>query len=244
MTNNWDILAERFNTHKKKEKIHSDAAVNIRLGWDFFIEQIKYQSRYIGSSTLDILDFGCGAGKFSQILFESGHRVKAIDKSDSMVRIARKNLPHEIGVFQYSNLTEGFGSIDSSQFDAIVSIHVFDWISEIDILAEKLAGMLKRNGIIIFSVFPKIHIVDSLRIGDLFEDFDSVDDPTFGIANFDGVKIPVYVRDVSFFDNLFDKMKFEKVCEFYPPFPKSFLDKYKWNGSLKPEMVILAYRKL
>jgi hypothetical protein len=33
--NQWNLLAERFNTHKRRNEVHPDAAVNIHVGWRY-----------------------------------------------------------------------------------------------------------------------------------------------------------------------------------------------------------------
>ncbi|HSX39508.1 MAG TPA: class I SAM-dependent methyltransferase [Candidatus Saccharimonadales bacterium] len=236
----WDLLAERFNTHKSDElAIHPDAAVNIVVGWPVFLEQIKYQCKYLGKSRLDIMDYGCGVGDLCNKLDDMGHHVVGTDKSEVMLGRAKKNSSNDIA-FCFTNEC----SIYEGKMDLVTSMHVLDWIENVDETLLELSKFLRPGGLIIFAVFPKKHVIESLQIKDLFEDFDSETNPTKGVCNFDGIKVPVFVREPRYYDDLFEKMNFDKVLECYPPFPKSFFKKYHWTGAKYPEMVVLAYKKI
>jgi SAM-dependent methyltransferase len=162
-----------------------------------------------------------------------------------MHTIAGRNIPkqiplhHTYDIYKTSNMAKYH-----EKFNVITAMHVFDWIEDVEETIRNLSGFLKKNGLFLFAVFPKKHIIDSLKIKDLFEDFDSKENPTVGYANFDGIRIPTFVREASYYDQLFEKKGYEKVIEYYPPYPKEFLMKYNWKASLYPEMMILAYRKL
>ncbi|NMB70334.1 class I SAM-dependent methyltransferase [candidate division WWE3 bacterium] len=241
----WNRLAERFNTHLPLGKIHPDAAVNIHVGWPVLFQQIEYQAKFLGVKKCKILDFGCGAGEFIKRLHKKGHSVVGIDHSENMLFAARKFLPknielvhgnHESPIFDDPKYHEGF--------DIITAVHSLEWIEDIETTFNNFAKVLRKGGIVLFAVFPKSHIVDSIKIKDLFEDFDSPTDPTVGYANFSGVRVPVYIRDASFFDKYFEGNGFQKILEVYPPYPKYFFREYNWSGSKEPEMMILSYRKL
>ena len=244
IVNVWDFLAERFNTHKENNEIHPDAAVNIHIGWPVFFDQIELQRNFLGTKTLDILDFGCGTGRFCKALHKKSYKVSGMDRSNKMVQVSKRNVPNSVALYTEKSFGEAIKSKTIyNKFDVITSMHVFEWNEDIEKIASTLVNLLKKNGIILFAVFPKKHIIDSLEIKDLFEDFDSPDNPTYGYANFDGIKVPVFIRDASFFDNLFNSLNCDKVFEFYPPYTKSFIKDYNWKASLYPEMMILAYRK-
>jgi predicted TPR repeat methyltransferase len=241
--NLWDAVADRFNTHKSLDQIHPDAAANIYLGWPVFFEQIKIQCEYLGKDHCSVLDFGCGAGEFCQKLNMQGHRVMGMDCSKEMLHIAEASSPMEITYFNNSpDIKKGCEPYYNTM-DVVTAIHVFDWIEKIDGIITELSKCLVDNGLIMFAVFPKKHVMESLSMKEFFEDFDSNDDPVKGVCNFDGVKIPVFIKEASHYDKLFEKLNFEKVLEYYPPFPKTFFDQYKWTGAKYPEMMILAYRK-
>ncbi|HAI62979.1 MAG: hypothetical protein UU64_C0021G0004 [candidate division WWE3 bacterium GW2011_GWF2_41_45] len=239
-----DLLTDRFNTHKPMDEIHPDAAVNIYVGWPALFEQIKYQSEFLGVKSCNILDFGCGAGNFCKQLHIMGHKVTGIDHSEALLEIARAHSPTEITFINNSILDDKNALLHlENRMDVITSIHSFDWIEDTKIVVSTLATFMKKDGIFLFTIFPKSHVRDSIKINDLFENFDSAENPTKGFANFDGVKVPAFIRDPAYYDEVFEGLGFEKLLEFYPPFPKSFFDRYKWQGSKKPEMLILGYKK-
>jgi 2-polyprenyl-3-methyl-5-hydroxy-6-metoxy-1,4-benzoquinol methylase len=238
-------LVDRFNTHKAFDEIHPDAAVNIFVGWPSFFEQIKYQAEFLDKKKLNILDFGCGAGEFIMKLHMLGHTTFGIDASAEMLDLARRKLPKEIQLWHKDEVEEDGGESNDyfGKMDVVTSIHSFDWNDDVETIIKHLDKFLAPNGLFIFAVFPKKHVIESLKIKDLFTDFDSDSNPTKGICDFDGVRVPVYVKEPVYYDKLFCKMDYEKVLEYYPPYPTVFLKKYKWHGAMYPEMLILAYRK-
>ncbi len=239
----WDKLAAYFDTHLEVEEIHPDAAVNIHIGWPVFFNQINTQSKFLGLNSLSILDFGCGVGSLCKVLNNRGHHVTGMDYSKEMIHKARLTLPPEIDLLHGNHKSQLFKNDLVNKFDVVTAMHVLDWIRDIPTTITNLAASLKKDGILLFSVFPEKHIINSLEIEDLFENFDSTTKPRKGYANFDGISVPVFVKGATYYDRIFKKMGFEKLIEYYPPYPKSFLHKYNWTGSLYPEMLILAYRK-
>ena len=241
----WDaFLAERFNTYKDRDKVHPDAAVNIFVGWPVFFWEIAQQARVLGKKHLKIFDFGCGAGELCRELHKKGHIVTGLDKSKAMISVAKKYLPNGMEIIHGDHKDPIFKSQNyKGKFDVVTSVHSLEWFKEIKIALKNLCGLLAHGGIIIFAVFPVEHVKDSLRIKDLFEDFDSADTPKKGWANFEGARVPVYIRDARYFDKFFRKMGFDKVLECYPHYPKNFFKKYNWKASKEPEMMIMAYRK-
>ncbi len=239
----WDKLATYFDTHITEEDIEPDAAVNIHIGWPVFFSQIETQSQFLGKKHLSVLDFGCGVGSLCKAFHTQGHNVTGMDYSKEMLQKASLALPKDISLLYGNHKSELFQNELKNTFDVVTAMHVFDWIRDMPTAITNLTTTLKRDGILIFSVFPEKHIINSLEIEDLFENFDSNANPKRGYANFEGVSIPVYIKGSRYYDRIFKKMGYEKLLEYYPPYPKSFLDKYEWTGSLYPEMLILAYRK-
>lgn len=237
-------IAERFNTYMKDGEIHPDAAVNIYLGWPMFMEQIKYHAAVLGKNKLTILDFGCGAGGLCNKLYKDGHTVIGIDKSEPLLNIAKKNSPEGIKYSLKKHVDSGQEcAAYKNQVDLITAMHSLEWNEDVEEIFKSLADFLIPGGLIMFAVFPKGHVIESLQIKDLFEDFDSEENPTKGFCNFSGIRIPVFIKDACHYDEIFKKMNFDKVLEYYPQFPKEFFDKYTWTGAKYPEMMILAYRK-
>lgn len=244
--NGWghDTMAELFNTYKDLDEIHPDAAVNIYVGWPPFFEQIRYQMDFLGKKSLKILDFGCGAGEFCNKLHMKGHTVVGIDKSNAMLDIAKSKSPKEIDYCLKELVDGGIECVNYyNQMDMVTAMHSFDWNEDVESIIKQLSEFLTTGGLMLFAVFPKQHVIDYMEHGELFEELDSNENPTKGICNFDGIKIPFYIKEPKYYDELFDNLNYQKVVEFYPPYPQSFLNKYKWTSDKYSEMVILGYRK-
>lgn len=239
----WDYLSEYFNTHLDNHQIEPDAAVNIHIGWPVFFSQIDTQVRYLDKPNLDILDFGCGTGSLCLQMSKKGHIVTGIDSSKEMITKARNNLPTAIQLLLSDHKSTLFQEDLRGKFDIITSMHVLDWIKDVKATFKNLTAALREDGILLFSVFPEDHIIDQLRIKDLFEGFDSEMKPRKGYANFNGIKVPVFVKQAVYYDKLAKELGLSKVLEYYPPYPATFLKEYTWTGSLYPEMLVLCYRK-
>lgn len=241
----WDLLAERFNTHKDTTVIHPDAAVNIEVGWPILFKEIADHAKHLGKNKLNIFDFGCGAGSFCKELNKLGHTVVGLDNSQAMLTVARENVPSQVTLLHGNHLSDIYSKPEYyEKFDVVTSIHSLEWIEDLHTAFTNLSKLLSKEGIILFAVFPKDHVADSLKIKDLFEDFDSEENPSVGYANFNGIKVPVYIRDSKFFDDEFTSLGFEKLLEIHPEYPSDFFEKYNWTGSKYPEMAIFAYRKV
>ena len=151
--NPWDLLAERFNTHKLMDEIHPDAAVNIYLGWPTFFDQIKSQAEYTGRRKLSILDFGCGAGELCTKLHMKGHNVVGIDASKILLNLAKNNSPLGIEYCLKTELRDREQcSIYNNKMDVVTSMHSLDWIDDMEEVLFQISQYLVDNGLFIFSV--------------------------------------------------------------------------------------------
>jgi SAM-dependent methyltransferase len=246
-TNNgslWNLLADRFNTFKLKKCIHPDAAVNIEVGWPILLSVIEEFRKTSYKKDINILDFGCGVGEFCRVLTNRKFKVTGIDHSAGMLELARRKVGKNIEFIHANHRHEVFDDRDmSKKFDVVTAIHSIEWINDLEVAFKNISKVIADNGLLVFVVFPKEHVADSIKINDLFEGFDSEENPFFGYANFDGVRVPVWVRTPKMYDNILKPLGFEKVLDVTPDYPADFFKKYKWTGSKYPEMSILAYRK-
>lgn len=111
-----------------------------------------------------ILDFGCGTGLLCKYLLDNFPRAKAegVDISSQMIKKAKANCP---GCNFY---TGDISSIDSGNYDIIVSKDVFNHIGDIRKTILKLDSILRPGGKLIFANRerdPQIkkEIIDSLE---------------------------------------------------------------------------------
>src|SRR4030042_5073895 len=124
-----------------------------------------------GSIIKKVLELGCGAGRNTQFLFESGYDVYACDWYSGMVDATRKRLC-EIGfnkqfvekrVINASMLSLPY---ENKYFDAVLSNGVYHNVSnlkEIDLAFKETSRVLKKNGYLCFNLFSSKYIDPSLR---------------------------------------------------------------------------------
>jgi SAM-dependent methyltransferase len=86
-----------------------------------------------------VYDVGCGSGAFLWPLAEAGLRVGGIDRSESLVRIARSVLAG--GEFSVGEAVE---MADGEPFDVVLSMGVFLYFPSLDYAAEVIARMAAR----------------------------------------------------------------------------------------------------
>ncbi len=100
------------------------------------------------------LDFGCGAGRLTQALGHHFERVDGVDVAASMVELARQHNPHPDRITFHLNERPDLGMFDDGCFDAVLSIVVFQHMSN-----ELKAGYLREfvrvlapGGVAVFTV--------------------------------------------------------------------------------------------
>jgi len=99
-----------------------------------------------------ILEIGCGTGNYTGLLREkfTGAKIRALDISSSMIDVARKKLKQSNIEFI---VTDGESHRFKEKFDLITSGACFQWFDELSSAMKKYGQMLKRKGVILFSIF-------------------------------------------------------------------------------------------
>ncbi len=94
-----------------------------------------------------VLDFGCGTGLLCKYIFDnfSHAKVEGIDISNRMIEKAKSNCP---GCSFYSG---DISSIDSGDYDMIISKDVFNHIEDISKTVLKLDSLLRSSGKFVFA---------------------------------------------------------------------------------------------
>ncbi len=99
-----------------------------------------------------ILDLGCGPGIYAKILDEKGARVKGIDISKELIRIAKKECPNgEFIVGSAEKLP-----YKKEEFDMVLAALVLDHIENWDLILKEVRRVLKKGGLFIFSEYNPI----------------------------------------------------------------------------------------
>lgn len=134
-------MEEKHNTleyYNKNAKIYFEQTLigNLQQNYDRFLKHLQPNAY--------ILDFGCGSGRDSKYFLNNGYKVKAIDGSIEMCKLASKYLHQEVNCMKFEELK------DINIYDGIWAcssiLHV-EKENLLDILT-KMINSLKINGII------------------------------------------------------------------------------------------------
>src|SRR3989338_2284992 len=100
-----------------------------------------------------VLEIGCGTGNYNFLLREKFRkaRITALDISDKMVEVAQGKLKDKDIEFIVAD-GESVNFPDE-EFDLITSNACFQWFENLEAALEKYRGLLKKNGLISFSIF-------------------------------------------------------------------------------------------
>jgi ubiquinone/menaquinone biosynthesis C-methylase UbiE len=95
-----------------------------------------------------LLDVGCGPGIHMNKYVSRGAKGVGVDISESMITLAKKHCPKaEFFVGDMTKLR-----FKKNSFDIITSSFAIDYIKDIDSFASKIKGVLKKDGLFIFSI--------------------------------------------------------------------------------------------
>jgi trans-aconitate 2-methyltransferase len=107
-----------------------------------------------------VLDAGCGGGSVTKHLLERTPHVIAVDGDPNMVAKARESLPESVPV-HHQDLLE----LELDQkVDVVFSCAVFHWITDHDLLFERLRAVLKPGGRLVAQCGGKGNIQNVLDI--------------------------------------------------------------------------------
>jgi 2-polyprenyl-3-methyl-5-hydroxy-6-metoxy-1,4-benzoquinol methylase len=100
-----------------------------------------------------ILDIACGNGQFARKMAELGAHVTAVDFSDKFIAIAAAKSPTSIQfrVIDAANEAD-LKKLDGNLFDSIVCTMALMDMENIEVLINHLPRLLKKDGIVVFSV--------------------------------------------------------------------------------------------
>ena len=111
---------------------------------------IDHLIRNFKKGPLDLLDIGCGTGKHANLLVDKGYNVDAIDISDSMIELAKKNygkkVSFSLGDIRNFNLNKTYDVITS--LFHVMSYQVSN--EDLDASFKTIYNHLKPEGYFIF----------------------------------------------------------------------------------------------
>lgn len=102
-------------------------------------------SRWLGSvQTQSILDLACGTGRFLSFA------TAGLDLSPKMIEVARTKYPDK----QFIQASASHIPVESGQYDAVFSLHLFMHLSQakIQAIVDECYRILRPNGILIFDI--------------------------------------------------------------------------------------------
>jgi len=95
-----------------------------------------------------ILDYGCGWGVFSKLMWEKGCKVVGIDQDSNSIEIAKDITEEEEGLsFNVQNIQ----SLEAGQFDVLVSIGVIEHVHNPGNYLKECNRVLKKEGLLILA---------------------------------------------------------------------------------------------
>ena len=101
-----------------------------------------------------ILDIGCGDGSLSLQFLNKTNSITFVDISDKMLEKVREKVPLDL----MSNallINDSFDAVsDDDFFDIVICVGVIAHVPSIDLLFNKIAKVLKKNGLLILETTP------------------------------------------------------------------------------------------
>jgi len=130
---NWNILAEEYTQRGMRD-----------LDWNLgYLEVLNLLGKIDGKK---ILDYGCGSGKFTRKLVESGALVDAVDPTSRMIELALENDCTNIDYHLINDNDISF--VESDSIDGVVATFVLCGIEELDkikFIAGQIYEKLRKN---------------------------------------------------------------------------------------------------
>ena len=109
-----------------------------------------------GADTL-VLDYGCGVGSITKLIFDRGFRVEAYDPSSVNIDIAKAyRLPQERVSFHV--LHDQGESLPDHRYEAVICSSVIEFVQDPDRLLAHFYRCLKPNGILLISFANKLSL--------------------------------------------------------------------------------------
>jgi 2-polyprenyl-3-methyl-5-hydroxy-6-metoxy-1,4-benzoquinol methylase len=116
------------------------------LGWEY--KKVIKRIYFLKPSTVTLLDFGSGKGKFASLAQNKGWQVKCVETAAKRAEYAKKVYGLDINTNFYST-----GKIFNTDFDVITLFHVLEHLPDPKtLLRELIKHNLAKNGLVIIEV--------------------------------------------------------------------------------------------
>lgn len=134
-------MEKKYNTleyYNKNAQIYCEQTLvgNLQENYENFLKYLPRDAY--------ILDFGCGSGRDSKYFIENGYKVKAIDGSVEMCKLASKYINQEVNCMKFEELN------DINTYDGIWACSSILHVEKENLrnILIKMINALKVNGII------------------------------------------------------------------------------------------------
>lgn len=138
-------MEDKYNTleyYNKNAKIYCEQTLvgNMEENYNKFLKHLQ--------SNAYILDFGCGSGRDSKYFIDNGYKVKAIDGSVEMCKLASEYINQNVDCMKFEELS------DINTYDGIWACSSILHVEKENFLSvlDKMIKSLKDNGVIYTSL--------------------------------------------------------------------------------------------
>ena len=107
-----------------------------------------------------VLDVGCGTGRFSRELADQGARVVGIDKSETMLRVARATRYAGSGVAPVYVCGDANVALPDEDYDAVTAFYALQYL-DVPAFCRRAFGALIPGGKLVLASFPHRHFAES-----------------------------------------------------------------------------------
>lgn len=130
---------------------------------DIYVDVFQPYLKKIPARAL-VLDAGCGVGRFSRELMHRGFDVHLCDGSLLSLKAAQKNLERlkNRALFIHAN-AENLSMLPDEMYDAVFAIELLCYVNDAVKAIYELARVLKKGGLLFFSVENKLGALASER---------------------------------------------------------------------------------
>lgn len=194
----WDNVALSFGRHTSSSSVYAPGRDNFDMVWPVLFQIICEHLGYPKTSGYRACDFGCGTGILAEQLSRVNFQTYACDISEKMITQANMSTQ--------GNVVYDVGSQDFvrrySPFKLITSIMVFQFVRDMEALANTLSQCLDEDGILFFAVHNIEYVNECIKHRIKFREVDKRTNSTVGEILINSTWIETYVRSPEWYDKI------------------------------------------